>query len=81
MPRTKPYTALGIRRAKCIRCDAPAYAQWQICADDRVFRPICTDCDIGINDLVMNYVFGITAKTQHRIRLYAKKVRQLSKGR
>ncbi|MBW3630997.1 MAG: hypothetical protein KY464_17120 [Gemmatimonadetes bacterium] len=30
--------------------------QWQICADDRVFRPLCLDCDIELNRMVLKWV-------------------------
>lgn len=54
--RRTPYTARGISRVPCARCGAPSRFQWQICADDRVFRGVCADCDIGINETVLKYV-------------------------
>lgn len=75
MPRKRPYTALGVTRLKCaVRgCKRRAVHQWQICADRRVFRPICAEHDIGINRLVMRYVFGRTRETDMAV--YAAKVR------
>lgn len=51
--RRRPYTAIGIRRKKCFRCGAPAAAQWQVCADNNVFRPLCASCDVELNRLVL----------------------------
>jgi len=54
--RKKPYTEIGIRRVKCFRCDNKATQQWQICADGNVFRPICSQCDVVLNYLVMDFM-------------------------
>lgn len=54
-PRTKPYTALGIARAECVRCGEPAFHQWQVCADRRYFRALCLDCDIDLNRMVLQW--------------------------
>ena len=53
--RSKPYTEIGIRRMKCVRCGKPARFQWQICADDRIYRPICAMCDVKLNRMVMEW--------------------------
>jgi hypothetical protein len=52
----KPYTYIGIRRKKCVRCGAPATDQWQICALGRQYVPICTECDFFLNALVLQFV-------------------------
>jgi hypothetical protein len=54
--RRKPYTAIGIKRMKCIRCGKPAVHQWQICSDGNAYRPLCLDCDIELNKLVLKWV-------------------------
>lgn len=55
--RRKPYTAIGIRRLKCYRCKVrPAVHQWQICADGNVWRPICVECDVALNRLVLIWI-------------------------
>ena len=54
--RNKPYTEIGIRRLKCFRCNKQAKQQWQICADGNQFRPICNDCDIALNRLVLEFM-------------------------
>ena len=53
--RKKPYTNIGIKRRKCVRCGKPAQYQWQICADGRIYRPLCTGCDIELNELVLKW--------------------------
>ena len=54
-PRKEPYTAIGITRVPCVRCGAPSVHQWQVCADSRVFRSLCLDCDIALNKLVLQW--------------------------
>lgn len=55
-----PYTETGIRRVKCYRCKArPATQQWNICADapgSRIYRAVCTECDIDLNRLVLDWL-------------------------
>lgn len=55
--RRKPYTAAGIQRLRCIRCDEQqAVHQWQICADGNNYRPVCADCDVMLNHLVLRFM-------------------------
>ncbi len=51
--RTRPYTAIGIRRVSCVRCGSPAVHQWQVCADLNRYRALCLDCDIALNAYVL----------------------------
>ena len=53
--RKKPYTIIGLRRMKCFRCKNQANQQWQICSDDNVYRPLCVDCDIELNEMVLRW--------------------------
>jgi hypothetical protein len=55
-PRREPYTQAGIRRCRCSRCGAPAVHQWSACADGNNFRPLCLDCDIALNELVLAWM-------------------------
>lgn len=71
--RTKPYTEIGISRVPCARCGSPSRYQWQICADGRQFRGLCEACDIGLNRMVMRYVWG--RKREADITAYAKLAR------
>lgn len=54
--RLRPYTEIGVKRLKCFRCDNRAAQQWQICADGNEYRPICSQCDVELNELVMKFM-------------------------
>lgn len=54
--RKKPYTSIGISRKNCARCGKKAFANWSICALDNFHFPICVDCDIALNDLVLGFM-------------------------
>lgn len=54
--RKKPYTEIGIKRIKCFRCNNASTYQWNICADDNIYRPICIECDIKLNTLVLKFM-------------------------
>ena len=57
--RKTPYTLKGIKRIKCFRCGKPASQQWQICSDDNIYRGICTECDVALNEVVLKFMgFG-----------------------
>ncbi len=60
--RKKPYTQIGISRLKCIRCENNASFQWNICADGNVYRPLCAECDVELNEMVMRWAFGNEAE-------------------
>lgn len=54
--RKSQYTKAGIQRCKCIRCGAPASFQWQICADNNNYRPLCRSCDVELNRAVLEFM-------------------------
>jgi endogenous inhibitor of DNA gyrase (YacG/DUF329 family) len=54
--RKIPYTKIGVRRLPCTRCGNKSESQWSICADNNLFRPLCTKCDIDLNRLVLKWV-------------------------
>lgn len=54
--RAKPYTEVGVRRLKCIRCSRQAVFQWSICADGNNHRPLCVRCDIALNRMVLRWM-------------------------
>lgn len=56
--RKQPYTQIGISRIPCIKCGKPSRTQFQICADDRLYRPFCTEHDIELNEMVLRWVWG-----------------------
>ena len=53
--RKNPYSKAGLKRLKCVRCGKPASAQWQICSDGNNYRPLCDDCDIDLNRIVLEW--------------------------
>lgn len=57
MTRRTPYTTRGISRVPCKRCGAPSLHQWQCCADDNVWRGLCSKCDVKLNTIVLRW-FG-----------------------
>ena len=66
--RRKPYTIKGIKRLPCARCGKPSTHQWQICADDNLWRPICVSCDILLNKMVL--IFMNDPDTNRKIKNY-----------
>jgi hypothetical protein len=54
--RKEPYTEAGIKRIPCFRCGKPASYQWQICSDGRLYRPLCKECDIALNEMVLQWM-------------------------
>jgi len=54
--RKGPYTEAGIRQLFCIRCSNRAVHQWNVCADGNNFRPLCLDCDIALNVMVLQWM-------------------------
>lgn len=64
--RKQPYTELGIKRLKCIRCGDPATRQWQICSDGNNYRPLCDKCDIHLNLHVLVFMRHPNKKQLHK---------------
>ena len=40
----------------CSRCGKPSNQEWNICADGNQPRGCCTECDILLNQLVLNFM-------------------------
>ena len=59
-----PYTAKQIAKAKCGRCGEPAAFQWQVCADDKTYRPICRACDLHLNRLFLEMIHAPDIETK-----------------
>ena len=76
--RIIPFTTIGIRRIKCIRCGKKASQQWQICSDDNQFRPICIPCDIALNQLVLRFI-GLK-DWKMKISIYTEKLNREKRG-
>lgn len=75
--RKKPYTSEGVRRLPCYRCGAPACHVWNACAD-AVFRPICIDCDIDLNRIVLRWMGCPDA--EHKLHIYDIKAREAERA-
>lgn len=72
--RKTPYTEAGIGRVPCVRCGSRARFQWQACADSRLYRPLCEDCDIDLNRVVLEWAGDPDAKA--KIARYAVEARR-----
>lgn len=53
--RRTPYTATGIRRAKCCKCGAQGFAEWRVCADG-VHRVVCREHDLELNRIGLEWL-------------------------
>ena len=64
--RRHPYTQRGVERLPCTvaGCQNRAHASWQICADNRLHRPICLDHDIELNRMVLRWMGDPEAETK-----------------
>lgn len=52
--RKKPYTEAEIMRQRC-PCLRRASHQWNCCAIGNRWVPVCDDCDIGLNEMVLAF--------------------------
>lgn len=59
--RYKPYTEKGICRVPCFKCGKPSTQQWQICSLNNAYKGLCTECDIRLNRMVLDFM-GICNK-------------------
>lgn len=71
--RKRPYTEIGIRRLACTRCAEPARYQWQCCANDNRWLPLCAACDIELNRVAMDFMR--VANAEALLVRYAKEAR------
>ena len=72
--RRKPYTVLGLRQKACTRCGVkPSRYQWSSCATSNLWMPICKDCDILLNQLVVDF-FNFANKDE-LMKAYIEKVK------
>lgn len=70
--RRRPYTPIGIERVKCVRCGKRAKFQWQVCSDGNVFRPLCVDCDVELNEMILRWARD--PKRRSKMRAYRAKL-------
>lgn len=69
----RPYTRAEIGKTKC-RCGKPGAFQWNCCAIDNRWVAVCTDCDIGLNEMVLAFF-----RVPDRARLLARYRRKVRK--
>lgn len=55
-PGERPWTNAEIADADCFRCGQPAQHQWQVCADDNIWRPLCWACDVELNRRTLEWM-------------------------
>lgn len=65
-PGRRQYTQEEVEAADCFRCGQPAHHQWQVCADDNTWRPLCFSCDVELNRRTLAWMGH---PDQHRLML------------
>ena len=40
----------------CVHCGANSQCQWVVCANGPDFIPMCIDCDIALNHLILSFL-------------------------
>lgn len=71
--RMKPYMEDEISSIPCARCGKPSSHQWQVCSLGNRYLTICTECDIQLNDLALEFMNVKHRKkfmTKYRERMY-----------
>jgi hypothetical protein len=68
MTRRTPYTAIGIKRAKCCKCGVPGFAEWRVCADG-VYRVVCREHDLELNKIGLNWLHP-PQEAARKVRVY-----------
>lgn len=53
--RSRPYTVAEMKRRRCYVCGARAIHQWQCCANDNRYIPLCLSCDIALNEMALAF--------------------------
>ncbi len=54
--RVKPYSGVEIQFLSCFRCKVrQSEQQWSICANGNRQLPICNECDVELNEMVMKF--------------------------
>ena len=72
----KPIPAKKLKTKKCSHCGDPASEQFSVamCADTSKrkgkYRPLCFDCDVKLNAMVLQFFNGLKPKTLKMIRRY-----------
>jgi hypothetical protein len=53
--RKRPYFADEMKRQKCRACGKQAVHQWNCCANDNRWVPVCLDCDFALNEMALAF--------------------------
>lgn len=53
--RIKPYTVEEIRKASCVGCGRKSRHQWNCCANDNRWIPVCIECDVALNEMTLAF--------------------------
>jgi NAD-dependent SIR2 family protein deacetylase len=40
----------------CVRCGANSQCQWAICANEGRYLPLCLECDVALNRLILTFL-------------------------
>ena len=54
--RRTPYTRRGLGRKECARCGKKARYQWGCCANKSLCVPVCENCDILLNKMLLQFL-------------------------
>ena len=61
--RRKPYTEVGLKRKKCVRCKEKATHQWNVNSCNAGinwgYLPLCESCDLVLNNIVLRFFHGL----------------------
>lgn len=55
-PRRRPYSDDQLKKMPCHVCGKPARFQWNACADGNVWRALCAECDVRLNEIVVRFL-------------------------
>lgn len=72
--RRELYSTEGIKRLQCFRCGGQAQTQWNCCANNNYWLPICASCDVEANEVFMHFMHFPPATAIRLIRAYRKKM-------
>lgn len=55
-PKSEPIPLKDLWDIPCVRCGQPSQCQWSVCANNGQYVPMCIDCDIALNHLVLTFL-------------------------
>lgn len=75
----RPYTERQIEKGRCFRCGGQAKFQWNACADDNIWRMLCAECDVLVNEAVCRILHPETWRA--KIKRYCRKIGHIRGGK